>query len=750
MTILHWLDQIQTHHRPFVGDKALMLGQLQQQGYPVFSGFVLNTRTFRSMLEAVNSSYSLLADFPSSSLHLDVDNPQSLQLVAQQSRRAILETPLSPQWREQLESAIAQIEATTLIIRPSLSLSLPETKDLSGILLSQLAVNQLDGLELGIKKAWSSLFSAKSLFFFEKNGIKLEKLPVALLIQPIYDAIASGIGYLTNKTLTLQATWGLGYSLLQGEVNPDYYQLDLEQKEVKFKQLGQKPCAYSLQYPTASNFDCLDYHIINQEEQEDWVLTPYILEQFLELGEQLQSYPGPKQIEWTIPQIEAENNKIYLTQLSLLPDGEIEQRLPQISLYSEPPPTEISGIAASPGIAIAPLHLMTEQTLNCPANTILVAQTLPSQWLPCLKTAKGLILEESGITSHGAILARELGIPAIVGVSQGIKALKSGDKMVIDGNQGKIYHPSDQDSFSLTSSPISFDQDALKIPLATRLMVNLSQRELLDSVSDLPTDGIGLIRSELMLLELLQEKSLEDWLQPSQKDIFGERLKEMIGQFAQFFQPKPVFYRVKPDYLDNSPFFNLELQALYYWQQQGYDNLNLILPFVRHESDIRWSQQQIQKIGLDRCDRFQLWIMAEVPSVLFLLENYVKLGIKGIAIGSNDLAQFLLGIDRESPHQNYQQLFNHPALLKSLEHLIKQSKQLGIGCSLCGQLPVNAPHLIENLIRWGLDSISVEPASIKQTYQAIAQAEKRILLAQVRNNQILEEENTNPENKHEN
>ncbi|MGK7931116.1 MAG: putative PEP-binding protein [Microcystaceae cyanobacterium] len=732
MTILHWLDQIQPHHRPLVGDKAFVLGQLQQQGYPVFSGFVLNTGTFRSMLETVNDSYSLLADFPSSSLHLDVDNPQSLQLVAQQSRRTILETPLFPQWREQLQNAIAQIEATTLIIRPSLSLSLPQAKDLSGILLSQLVVNQLDPLELGIKKVWSSLFSAKSLFFFEKSGINLEELPVALLIQPIYNAIASGTGYFDNSTLTLQATWGLGYSILQGEVNPDHYQIDLRQKEVKSQQLGHKPCAYCVQSPSSTNLDCLECYLLNEEEQGNWILNPEYLEQFINLGEQLQAYPNPKQIEWTIPQTGRENNKIYLTQLSLLPNAEVDQLLQQVPSSIELPMTEIRGIVASPGIVTAPLHLMTENTLNCPPNTILVAQTLPATWLPLLKTAKGLILEESGITSHGAILARELGIPAIVGVSQGMHALKSGEVMVLDANQGKIYPPSRQSPQPIEIPTTYIDNDSLTIPLGTRLMINISQRELLELGSTLPIDGVGLIRSELMLLELLQEKSLEDWLTPPQRGLFAEKLQEFMGQFAQVFHPKPVFYRANLAYLTQSPLFDLELQALYNLQQQGYDNLNLILPLVRHETEIRWSQQQIQQIGLDQCDRFQLWIMAEVPSVLFLLENYVKLGIKGIAIGSNDLAQFLLGIDRENSTEEHPSLFDHPALLKALEQLIKQSKQLGIDCSICGQLPVNAPHLIENLIRWGIDAISVEPTSCQTTYQAIAKAEKRILLEKVR------------------
>jgi pyruvate,water dikinase len=371
-----------------------------------------------------------------------------------------------------------------------------------------------------------------------------------------------------------------------------------------------------------------------------------------------------------------------------------------------------------------------------------VAKTLPSSQLSSLKTAKGIILEESGVTSHGAILARELGIPAIVGLKNAMERLKSGESMVIDGNKGKVYPPSRNQVLASTSSNFFLEVERFNVPIATRLMLNLSQGDLLESVTSLPSEGVGLIRSELMFLELLQEKSLKQWLKPEYQEDFQQRLQGIMTQFVQAFQPKPVFYRSfgglieengisqrgTSAYLIDAQLFELELRVLRQLQQQGYHNINLILPLVRHESEVYFCQQLIKKMGLDRFPTFQLWIMAEVPSVLFLLEDYLKAGVKGIAIGTNDFAQFLLGIDREQSSENYQQLFYHPALLKALKQLIQNAKVLGLSCSICGQLPVNAPPLIEKLIRWGIDTISVESASFYPVYQAIAQAERRICL----------------------
>ncbi|MGB7518150.1 MAG: putative PEP-binding protein, partial [Spirulinaceae cyanobacterium] len=229
-----------------------------------------------------------------------------------------------------------------------------------------------------------------------------------------------------------------------------------------------------------------------------------------------------------------------------------------------------------------------------------------------------------------------------------------------------------------------------------------------------------------------------------------------ITQFAQAFNPKPVFYRsldrralkvaclsetTSPSLLGargaynyrlDGSLFDLELQALVKLYNCGYNNIKLILPFIRSVPEFTFCRDRIIAAGLNNYPGFQLWIMAEVPSVIFLLPEYVKAGVQGIAIGSNDLTQLILGIDREDA--SLEQLCSeaYPAVIKAIEQLVKQAVKLNIPSSICGQLAIQYPEIIQQLIRWGITSISVDYHGVETTYQAIARGEKSLLLESAR------------------
>lgn len=178
--------------------------------------------------------------------------------------------------------------------------------------------------------------------------------------------------------------------------------------------------------------------------------------------------------------------------------------------------------------------------------------------------------------------------------------------------------------------------------------------------------------------------------------------------------------------------FELELSALAQAQQAGYQNLRLILPFVRSIEEFSFCRRKVEQAGLNRFPEFQLWIMAEVPSVLFLLPEYIKAGVQGIAIGTNDLTQLLLGVDREQG--KFTEVWNqkNPAVMGAIRQLIETARKYKIPCSICGQAPILYPEIIEQLVQWGITSISVEPEAVQRTYAAIARAEKRIILEAAR------------------
>ncbi|NJL48630.1 MAG: phosphoenolpyruvate synthase, partial [Leptolyngbyaceae cyanobacterium SM2_5_2] len=287
--------------------------------------------------------------------------------------------------------------------------------------------------------------------------------------------------------------------------------------------------------------------------------------------------------------------------------------------------------------------------------------------------------------------------------------------------------------------------------LRTKVMANLSQTRRL---ADLPIEhiaGIGLLRSEWLLLEVLEGRHPWDWVNQRQEAELESRIVHQLEPILQALGPKPLRYRsldlrshewqalTGSPPLESNPMlglrgtlsygvdarlFQIELAALARLQRAGYTNLQLILPFVRTVEEVLACQPLIQQAGLADYDDFALWIMAEVPSVLFLLPAYAQAGVKGIAIGSNDLTQLLLAVDRDQPIIASAYNERHPVVQMALAHLVREARRCGMVCSICGQAPVRYPDLIADLVAWGINSISVEAAALPFTLEAVWQAEQ--------------------------
>lgn len=756
MKHLYWLSQIQPSEQSLVGEKVLILSQLLQQGYPILPGFAIATPIFKEFLTSLNDAQSLIANLPDSSLHLNVDSYRVLQSVAQKSRQIILETSFPSQWEEEIFAAAEKLNAQTLIVRPSLVVSHHFQKMSTGLWRSHTCWCEPQALMLAIKKVWADFFGAKSLFYWQKLGIELEKLRIAVLVQPLFNAAASGIIELQPDLLRISGTVGLGNSLVRGESQPDYYEVNRQTAKIINRQLGSKNLAYRLrEQNNGDRGDCLETYLTSEEKQTQFSLNEDHLAKLIRLTEDLaKKRQHINYLEWIL--LDNDANQFYFTQLNYF----------SASSWQGTNQTLLTGIAAASGIVKATVRVGSDFMIDSeqirPGNIIVLKHLAPHQ-IFSLQQIAGIITEQGGITSHGAILARELGIPAIVGVTNATKLLQTGDKILLNGNTGKIYRlpPEEktimsdweQEGEANRKAHLSSSRDRFSIinyPIATQLMVNLSQPNLVSEVANLPVDGVGLIRSELMLADITTSELSPDYLPPELLTTIVNRL----SQFVTVFTPKPIFYRsldylgrlketaVNPivgkrgtyQYLFDSSLFKLELSALAQLYREGYTDVHLILPFVRSVEEVRYCRRLLEEVGLTRQPDFQLWMMAEVPSVMFLMPEYVRAGIQGIAIGTNDLTQLLLGVDREQPDFANQGLSaNHPAVLAAISQLIKAAREAGIPCSICGQAPVQYPRLIEQLVRWGVRAISVEPEAVISTYNAIARAEHRLCLEAARN-----------------
>jgi len=781
---LYWLDNIRVSDRPWVGEKAFHLSQLAQQGYPVVGGFVLPAQMMREFLSNLNWLEPLFADLPDSSLHLNVHDFRQLQTIAQRMQQEILAADLPRHWVAALAAQIPQLQAPTLILRASLSVQsdissnyAATTERWTDLWDAPICPPDVALVEAGLKQSWATLFRAKSLLCWTRLNLQLHHLHLAVLVQPMQTTIASGTLHATATSFEIQSTWGLGIALRRGEVVPDFYRVEAQTGALQSQQLGSKGFAYGSKPGGIENWvstemaemnlphtpPFLQTYLPSQGQQEQYVLSALELDALVQLAQSLRPSLGETfSLEWAFCQAAATAEpRFYLTKatpLAPLPPAVSPQPCPR-------PVTEadqrllVQGIAAAGGQVVAKTQIVTDArgVLNLPPGVILVASTILLTWLPRLEKVAGIVTEQGGVTSHGAIVARELGIPAIVGAVNATQLLQSGEWVLLDGDRGAVYSASQADANAvvdkqhLTRPPQRFTDT----PIATQLLVNLSQASALERVRHLPVEGVGLLRSELMLVRALDQQHPQLWLKQGRQSELVNLIAAQIRQFTQVFAPRPVFYRTLDirshefqalaggalseanpmlgmrgtfSYMRDPALFDVELAAIVQVQQSGGDNLRVLLPFVRTVEEFIFCRERVAQSGLFRSPDFQLWIMAEVPSVIWLLPDYVKAGVQGISIGTNDLTQLILAADRDQGQMAATFEARHPAVMRAIEQLIQSAKQLGIPCSICGQAPVQYPDLIESFVRWGITSLSVEAEAVEQTYETIARVERKISL----------------------
>ncbi|MCL1475950.1 putative PEP-binding protein [Argonema antarcticum] len=832
-----WLDQIQKSDRSQVGEKAFYLSHLAQRGYPVIPGFAIEAQALREFLESIHWLDPLFADLPNSSLHLDVDNPRQLQLVARAIRQEIAAAALPAKWLETLASISEHLKAPALILRPSLALPSPTGIDrdlkISGLLDAHVCFSSPDALAAAVKRVWAEVFRARSLLFWRRNGIQLQQINVAILVQPLHNSVAAGVLQANSNLWEIKATCGLGIALVKGEVLPDYYQVQPESGAVLMRKLGVKTIAYNLEehkswqrIETKNRINLpLQTYLLSEEQQKQYALEEQYLQELIQLAQQFKAEIGSAfTLEWTLTAKASEStaDRLYLTKIRT--DREMENKATSkqasrkaeenqtIQLKTPGPsiPHLFRGIGAAGGRAVALAQVIIEPSENpetIPTGKILVVKSFHPDWLPLLKQAAGVIAEQGGMTCHAGIVARELGIPAVVGVRNATQSIQSDELVMVDGDRGEIYllreqemanqefvstgdrllsmghGQEEQSSISNTQDPIpalwrnTTASPNAELPLAhtqhpianaqlpttniqypivaTQLLVNLSQPSAIKRAASLPVDGVGLLRSELMMLEVLEGQHPSRWVTMGQRQELIELLAQAVSQFASAFAPRPVFYRsldwrshefqslapllpteVNPmlgmrgtfSYVQDPTLFDLELAALHRVYESGYTNINLLLPFVRTVEEFSFCKNRVEQAGLLHKSHFQLWIMAEVPSILFLLPDYIKAGCMGISIGTNDLTQLLLGVDRDRSEMAIAFDERHPAVMKAIFQLILMAKEAGIPCSICGQAPAQYPEVIDRLVEWGITSISVSLDAVERTYSAIARAEQRLLV----------------------
>jgi pyruvate,water dikinase len=393
---------------------------------------------------------------------------------------------------------------------------------------------------------------------------------------------------------------------------------------------------------------------------------------------------------------------------------------------------------------------------------VLVAPLTNPDWMPAVRRAAALVTDTGGVTCHAAIVARELGVPAVVGTRSGTDLLHDGDEVTVDGTNGVVLRgrmPADSSVAERAVPPAAASQDGEVT--GTGLYVNLSDPAQADAVAALPVDGVGLLRAELLLTRALDGVHPAELIARGESERVVGDLSAGVGRIASAFGDRPVVYRAADlrsnefrgltggeahepvednpmigyrgcyRYVHDPSFFRLELAALARVREL-FPGVALMIPFVRTRWELEACLEIVDASPLGRQRGLRRWVMAEVPSVAHWLPEYIGLGIDGVSIGSNDLTQLVLGVDRDSA--DLADLFDEadPAVLAVIDAVIGTARRLGIPSSLCGQAPSRRPSFVEHLVRSGITSVSVEPSAVAATRRALAAAERRVLLESAR------------------
>jgi pyruvate,water dikinase len=424
----------------------------------------------------------------------------------------------------------------------------------------------------------------------------------------------------------------------------------------------------------------------------------------------------------------------------------------------------VTGLGAAPGVVSGRVRVLQDQSEGSRLQTgeVLVAPMTTPDWVPTMRRAAALVTDGGGVTCHAAIASRELRVPCIVGTRRATTVLRDGEIVTVDGATGNVYEGDVTGLLrgpTIPAAPASAASAATATVhgLATHIYVNLAIAEHAEEVAALPVDGVGLLRAEFMIADALGGEHPRHLLQRGGREEFLGKMAGSLSRITRAFAPRPVVYRtidfksnefrhleggeeIEPveanpmigyrgcyRYVKEPDLFALELELLARVREET-PNLHLMIPFVRTRWELEACLELVDASPLGHQRGLHRWVMAEVPSVVYRIPEYAALGIDGVSIGSNDLTQLVLGVDRDS--ETCAELFDESdaAVLDAIARIIHAAREAGITSSLCGQAPSTRPEFAEHLVRFGITSVSVNPDAVERTREVVAAAEQRVIL----------------------
>ena len=769
-TTIRWIEELSLSDADEVGGKAANLGELTRAKFPVPPGFVVTAGAF---LDAIGTAgiRSQLLRCVERSHPAEYD---SLLAASTEARTLIRQTGITNSLRAAVVEAVKHLAIETerstpisIAVRSSAVGEDAAGTSFAGMNDSFTNLTSVDEVIESIVECWASLYGQRVLAYRATQGLEDEPR-IAVIVQRMVTSSRAGVMFTIDPAaedashMVIEAALGLGEVVVSGQVEPDTYRV---RRGVDERALSLESARIGHQEFKISK-DALGHDMridLPEEAADARVLTDSDVLTIAKFGLAIERHYGtPQDIEWAI----GSSHKVWIVQSrpittngnAAVPDPDAPPFVPSLVPV-------ITGLGAAPGLATGRVRVLQspDEGHLLRDGEILVSTMTSPDWVPTIRRAAAVLTDGGGLTCHAAIVSREMGVPAIVGCRRATTALRDGEVVTIDGARGTVHLGNVIDVLRAEHLRVEGDRRvpaaarAAVVPvqdLATKLYVNLAFPDRAAEVAAMDgVDGVGLLRAEFLLTQALGGMHPKAVVAAGNGETFIDRMVESLLRITTPFFPRPVIYRTtdlrsnefralkggasfEPQednpmigyrgcfrYTQDPEIFLLELAALARVREQT-PNLHVMLPFVRTVWELEECLELIDRSPLGGQNDLRRWIMAEVPSVIYRVGEYARMGIDGVSIGSNDLTQLMLGVDRDSAL--CADLFDErdAAVLSAIEQIITGAHRAGITSSLCGQAPSNSPDFAEHLVRFGITSISVDPDSVTATRSHVARAER--------------------------
>ena len=559
--------------------------------------------------------------------------------------------------------------------------------------------------------------------------VESEKSGIAFTIDPVTN----------NKSkIVIEAIYGLGEYIVGGKVTPDHYEVNKKTLIILNKQISTQKIKL-----VKKGLYNKEVKLSKSAGSEQKLTDNEITHLALIVRDIEKHYYFPQDTEWAI-----ENGQIFIVQARPITTLKQKNKTGKETLLKEKP--IVTGSPASPGIGIGEVKIIrSPREINkIKKGDILVAPQTDPDYVPAMKKAAAIITDHGGRTSHAAIVSRELGIPAVVGTGNSTKVLKNNMVITVNGKTGEIFKGS---ILSKDASPV---KKTVNHKLKTKIYVNLAEPEIAKKVSRMDVDGVGLLRAEFMIANIGTHP--KEFVRTHKEYDFINRLTRDLHKFVTAFNPRPIIYRAtdfktneykhlrggwkyEPEednpmlgfrgasrYIANKEVFSMELMAIKKIWERGFENLHLMIPFVR----VPWELMKIKDIvkahGLFNFPKFKFLIMVEVPACALNLQQFIDVGIDGISIGTNDLTMMLLGVDRDNEAVSSIYDERNPVVVNTLKQIVSTCVKNKVTSSICGQAASDYREIVETLVKAGVTSLSINPDAVKRTRELVYEIERNL------------------------